>query len=296
MKKKKEFENYLEQRFALDYEVQQHLNNTSYFNDWLNVNQSSDLIRTTTSTILSYVKHLQTIPIRTGTINSRLNSLRKYYDCMIKLGYIHRNPASGIHIGRQESKVVENPLSNDTLNNLYKGFESFVDTRPLPYNRKQEEHVFVNLRYKLIVSLMIYQGLDTGELDKLRITDIDATKGTIYIASKSRRNSRVLKLEATQILPMYQYLQLLPSTQDKFFGISVRYCMGYILKYIQGIEPQVRNAEHLRQSRMIIWVSTLKLREAQYQIGHKFVSSTEGYFLQDTTELVDEINRLHLFR
>ena len=70
----------------------------------------------------------------------------------------------------------------------------------------------------------------------------------------------------------------------------------YVLAFVKGIEPQVKNIEHIRQSRMIIWISTLKLREAQYKIGHKFVSSTERYFVQNTSELVDEINTLHLFK
>jgi site-specific recombinase XerD len=296
MKKKKEFKNYLKQQFRHDYEVQQHVNSVGYFNDWLNLNQMNDLIRSSTSMILSYVKYLQTKSIKTRTINARLNSLRKYFDCIMKLGYIGRNPALGINIGKSEKKVVENPLSATTLNELYRSFELHLDTKPLPFNMKQERQIQVHSRYKLIVSLMIYQGLDTGEIDRLSISDVNTSKGTIYIASKARRYSRVLNLEASQILPMYQYLQSLPSTQDKLFEIDVRSCMGYIIEYIKGIEPQVSNAEHIRQSRMIIWVSTLKLREAQYQIGHKFVSSTEGYFLQDTTELVDEINRLHLFR
>jgi hypothetical protein len=69
-----------------------------------------------------------------------------------------------------------------------------------------------------------------------------------------------------------------------------------ILEHIKGIEPQVRNAEHLRQSRILIWVSTLKLRDAQYNIGHKYVSNTESYQQQNTAELVDEVNTIHLFK
>ncbi len=171
-----------------------------------------------------------------------------------------------------------------------------MDTRPIPINKKETEHLQVNSRYKLIVSLMIYQGLDTGELDRLVISDINLTKNSLYIASKVRRNDRTLPLDVSQILPMYQYLQSLPSTQEKLIDLDIQNSMYRILKIIKGIEPQVKNAEHIRQSRIMIWVSTLNLREAQYRIGHKFVSSTEYYVQQDTSELVDEINRLHLFK
>jgi len=296
MKKKKEFEIYLNKKFTCDYTVQQHIGNVTYFNDWLKTNSMFDIIRTTASVILLYVKYLQAVPIKTGTINTRLNSLRKYFDCMIKLGYIARNPSLTIHVKGRENKVVENPLSSDTLNNLHQQFELFLDAKPKPINIKSEADTFSKQRKKLILSLMIYQGLDTGELNNLCVTDFNANKGTIYIASKNRRNSRVLNLEPFQILPFLEYLKFLPATQEKVFTIRISDFMTFILSCIKGIEPQVRNAEHIRQSRIMIWVSTLNLREAQYRIGHKFVSSTEQYLQQNTTELVEEINTLHLFR
>ncbi len=92
MKKEKEFEAYLKENFAFDYDVQQHLNNVGYFSDWLIMNEFGDIVRAVTATILAYVTYLQSISIKTGTLNNRLNSLRKYYDCMIQLGYIQRNP------------------------------------------------------------------------------------------------------------------------------------------------------------------------------------------------------------
>jgi site-specific recombinase XerD len=296
MKKKKEFEMYLQNKFAFDYDVQQHMNNLGYFNDWLTENLMFDIIRTTTNTIYQYIKYLQSASIATGTINIRLNSLRKYFDCMVKLGYITRNPALGINIRGKENKVVENPLSETALNNLYQNFVVYIDTKPQSTNRTVEADNFTKQRHKLIVSLMVYQGLDTGELDRLNVTDINIKQCTVYIASKNSRNSRTLKLENAQILAFYQYLQSLPANQEKLFAMDVQSAMKYLLQYIKGVEPQVRNAEHIRQSRIMVWVSTLKLREAQHQIGHKYASSTECYLQQNTTELVDEINTLHLFK
>ena len=104
-----------------------------------------------------------------------------------------------------------------------------------------------------------------------------------------------MKLESFQIFPMIQYLQLLPEQQEKLFSIKVQTSMNDLLGYLKGIEPLIRNAEHIRQSRIMVWVSTLNIREAQYCIGHKYVSSTESYSQQDISELVEEINKIHLF-
>jgi integrase/recombinase XerD len=69
-----------------------------------------------------------------------------------------------------------------------------------------------------------------------------------------------------------------------------------LLKKIRAIEPKVKNAEHIRQSRIIAWVSDLDIRTAQYQIGHRYVSSSEKYLIQNTDDLVDELNKIHLFK
>jgi site-specific recombinase XerD len=296
MKYEKEYISYLEKQITKDKQVMRHVRTLWKFNEWLIANQISDLIRLTMSEIMNYVDYLLSIDIKVSTINVRLNSIRKYYDCLIELGHITKNPALYVQIGRKLKKVVESPLDELILDKLYQSFETYLDERPQPTNIGAKHFELANQRYKLITSLMIYQGLDTGELDKLHVVDIDIRKGTIYVSGKDRRNSRVLKLETFQILPIIHYLQMLPSTQEKLFDIKVQKSMYYILKYLKGIEPLVKNAEHIRQSRIMIWVSTLNIREAQYNIGHRYVSSTEVYAQQNTKELVDEINSIHLFR
>lgn len=296
MKKENEFKTYLESKFANNNNVGHHMANVRYFNDWLKENSMRDLARTTAAVIMTYVGYLQNTDIMVGTINNRLNSLRKYFNCMIKLGLITKNPAANIHIKGAIEKVVENPLSEITLNELYKKFVILMDSSDK--SRYVGADAFKNAkeRYKLMLSLFIYQGLDTGELNRLNVIDIDLTNQTVYIAGNRRRDSRVLKLESLQVIPFYQYLQSLPRKQEKLFNINAQQISYYILAFVKGIEPQVKNIEHIRQSRMIIWISTLKLREAQYKIGHRYVSSTERYFVQNTSELVDEINTLHLFK
>jgi len=296
MKYEKEYISYLQKQFAKDNHVMRHVQTMCYFNGWLIANQIIDLVHINVNDVLKYVDYLTAKNIKVTTINVRLNSIRKFYDCLIKLGHITKNPALNLHIGRKLQKVVETPLNAIVLDNLYQSFETYLDQRPQPSNIGAKHFEIANQRFKLIVSILIYQGLDTGELDRLHVCDCDLKKGTIYISGKGRRNSRVLKLETFQILPLIQYLQMIPPTQEKLFDINVQKSMNYILNYLKGFEPMVKNAEHIRQSRILIWVSTLNVREAQYNIGHKYVSSTESYCQQNTKELVDEINMIHLFK
>lgn len=296
MRKEKAFKEYLDKKFADDKVVYNHIRNLSYFSDWSKLMRINNMLTMTKKNVLEYVKYSLTKPIKNHTINIRLNSIRKYYDCMIELGYIIKNPAAGIYIGIREEKVLQNPFTEMALNELYERFESYLNNRPKSINVKQEKVDLTNIRYKLILSLLVYQGLDTGEIDRLNVSDIDIKKRTINAAAIPRRKSRILALESIQLLTLYEYVQSLPANQEKLFNIRVHDAMSSILKLLKGLEPQLRNAEHLRQSRIMVWVGKLPIREAQYRIGHKYVSSTENYANQDISKLGDEISKLHLFR
>ena len=291
-----EFQEYLENMTHIDDCVKLHLSEIRLFFHWLVSTGVKDLVRITTPIINLYIKFNQELENTESTINNKLNSLRKYYDCLIQLGHIQRNPALAIHVGRKLQKVVQNPLTDLQLSELYHSLCDYFDTRPKAYNYKQEVFDFVNDRNKLIVGLLIFQGLDTGELDRLKVEDINPSKGTIYIASKNRRSSRTLKMDSAQTIPFYEYLRNVSVNQEKLFEINVRVCISNLLEVIKSLQPLVKNAEHIRQSRIMVLVETLDIRTAQYNIGHKFVSSTEKYRVQDTSSLVEELNLIHLFK
>jgi integrase/recombinase XerD len=291
-----EFKAYLETLTHVDVCVFDHLSELNLFSAWLEGKAIKNIVRIKRSDIYDYMTYQKQLGNQQGTQNRKLNSLRKYYDCMIDLGHIERNPASGIYIGKRKQKVVENPLSNIELNNLFQNISTYFETREKVSNYKTDVFEKINKRDTLIVSLMVFQGLNTGELDRLTVEDVNVKKGTIYIGSSGRSVSRVLRLDTSQTIPFYEYLLQLESSQSKLFSIRVRSYMFELLKIIRAIEPKVKNAEHIRQSRIIAWVSDLDIRTAQYQIGHRYVSSTEKYLIHTTDDLVDELNKIHLFK
>ena len=54
---------------------------------------------------------------------------------------------------------------------------------------------------------MIYQGLDSGEIARLETGHVNLSEGKIYIPSGKKNNSRTLRLQASQILPLKTYLE-----------------------------------------------------------------------------------------
>lgn len=63
----------------------------------------------------------------------------------------------------------------------------------------------------------------------------------------------------------------------------------------QGINPAITNALHIRGSVIIGWLKLHNKRQVQYLAGHKFVSSTEAYAIQEMNTLQDDLSKHHPF-
>jgi integrase/recombinase XerD len=123
--------------------------------------------------------------------------------------------------------------------------------------------------------------------------------GTIYIPSTSRGNNRTLQLLPVQILPIHEYLQqtrpqLKPKGEELFPG-KLHNVIYALVQELQGINPAVTNAQHIRGSVIINWLKQHNKRQVQYMAGHKYISSTEAYAIQDIDTLQDELSKHHPF-
>jgi len=142
----------------------------------------------------------------------------------------------------------------------------------------------------------LFQGLHIGELDKLNRNDINLSNSTIYIPSTARSNSRVLELNQKQIIPFYEYLSKTDKHQNqKLFQNNIQKGFYLLLAELKAINPIIQNLQHIRASVLINWIKNDGKRKAQYKIGHRYVSSTQNYEIQDTSELSELMERTHLF-
>jgi integrase/recombinase XerD len=162
------------------------------------------------------------------------------------------------------------------------------------------------MRNKVMLALMIYQGLNTHELAALTAQDIKLREGKIFIPGSRKSNERYLKLEAHQVLDMMEYLltvrkQLLEQTgkqSERLFisiGQSERF-NNMIQKLMEKLVRQnkkVKSARQIRTSVITHWLKMYNLREVQHMAGHRFVSSTEAYLVNDLEDLQEDVGKYH---
>lgn len=240
------------------------------------------------------------------SVSAMLNSLKHYFNFLEKTGQYNENPTTQIKIHGIKRRILYDILSHQELESLYNNFVIPGEESSTRNQNWFKSSVIVSKRNKVILGLMIYQGLNTHELGALTEKDLKLREGKIYIAGSRRSNEREMKLEAHQVLDIMEYqlkirsdiLQQSKKSSNKFF-ISIgnsEFFRSIIIKLVQKLHKQNSKVTSLKQIRASVithWLKLYNLRQAQYMAGHRFVSSTEAYKINDLEDLSEEIQRYH---
>lgn len=233
--------------------------------------------------LLNYIEKLQKEEKAISHINAVLLGISDYYNYK-KLP----NLAINTRLKGQVTKAISNPLTAEQLEEIYKTFEG-------------------NELQKVVLGLMIYQGLEQSDFITIETKDINLEKGNIYIPSRKERRSRTLQLESHQIMQLNDFIFSSEGTTDKAFS---PYCdnpnhFNYLLRKLskklkhqikKELDIDIIKLSHLRQSRIAIWVKEEGIRKGQYKAGFRRVMSAEKYLKADMTDLKNEIRKHHPFK
>jgi len=281
-------------------------NYTGYFLTWLE-SQHLQLQHTRYNDLLNFVDHCRQQNKSTAHINRIIAAIRAYYNYRKQTSHGNLvNPAANLYLKGSRQKAVTGIIDYPDLENLY---------RKLPCQTLREK------RNKVILGLLVYQGIATEELTKLEPGHVNPEKGHIYIPGKRKRNSRRLELKPFQILELHTYLtELRPRIlagitgpnkpgrkPDKinreklenqlFVSINgserIKNSLLHLLRDVQKINSKVTSAKQIRQSVITHWLKNHNLREVQYMAGHKYVSSTERYQQNNLDNLQSKLEKLH---
>jgi len=158
-------------------------------------------------------------------------------------------------------------------------------------------------RAKVIIGLIVYQGINTTDLGNLKIEHLQLSKGKIYVPSSRRSNARTLELKPWQIMELIEYQnEIRPTMQNKLqnhseqlFNANARFSsiIHHIFKKLKKLNNNVENIKQIRASVITNWLGQYNLRKVQYLAGHRYISSTERYLQDDLENLHEIVNNFH---
>jgi integrase/recombinase XerD len=300
----KGFKTYLKELRNGENTIRQKLNYVGYFLRWL---ESEHLLSRDAryNDLLNFIDFCNLEGNSKKHINSKLRSIRNFYEYLKTKNKKIINPALNLHIKGIRHKLPSGIISYPDLESLYQNHP----------NKTLRER-----RNKVILGLLVYQGITTGELHRLESTDVKLKQGRIHIPGSQKSGRRELELKPFQILEMHEYLmEVRPRIRKEvkdpkparkpakinqkrlkdqlFISINgsenIKNSLLHMFKGLQQENPQVTSPKQIRSSVITWWLKNYNLRQVQYMAGHKYVSSTERYQLNNLDKLQGRLEKLH---
>ncbi|MPS72597.1 MAG: site-specific integrase [Chryseobacterium sp.] len=261
---------------------------------WKNLcSKKQNFDRLNTTELLKIVELLQK-KYALITVNNQIRTLEQYFDYLQLKGKRKDHPLKNFRIKTPKRPLITGFLIEEELQNIEKEF------RERKYKKGQFE--LYGKRNQIILSLLIYQALNTGSLRELKVQDIDLEKGIIRVpeATENRLKERILPLEASQILELYKYIteirpELLQISKtvnetEKLFIIGENTKFSSITKQIRK-QLNVPSLQQIRNSRINAWLKQYNLREVQYKAGFRYLRSLEYFNQTELENLKQEIEK-----
>lgn len=296
------FKEYLKYKRFTSKSIESRLTVFNQYLKWIE-KENLDIEQISYNDLLLFMKHCQHKGISQRTIKHYMIIVRHFYDHLIREQINTINPATDITVKGARRKVLYHTLETHELHQLYNKY---------PSSTRSETHR--DRRNKVILGLLVYQGLQTAELAKLEVQHIKLREGKIDVPGGINWNTRMMNLEAHQVMDLYDYvlktrneiMEMRPKRKsqekqqtDRLFineGGSHDHFSNMITQLmikVRKINPLVKNAKQIRASVIVKWLKLYNLREVQYLAGHRYISSTEGYLQNDMEELKEEVQQFH---
>jgi site-specific recombinase XerD len=257
--------------------------------------------------LMAYVQACQQRSVSQKVIAHYITDIRKLYDFLISEGMGKDNPAAFIKLRGIKRRVYYRILSPEELEQLHREYPVVIQYEAGLIIPPQDRNELSRRRNKVIVGLLVDQGLRVEEIRALRVQDLQLREGRITVHSQRRTAERVLTLEPYQVYELMDYVQTVRKAFTEVHGSSDRLFLQWgkgdnfynitaqLLTHLRRINPSVRNLDQIRASVINHWVKVYDLRKAQYLAGHRYVSSTEAYKQQLIDQLQEDVKKFHPF-
>jgi integrase/recombinase XerD len=285
--------------------VQSISKNISYFINWIK-EENIEIEEVKYNDVVAYINYKKKTGNKPRTLQLITNALNHFFNFLISEHQFNENPVSNVKIQGIKRKVLQEILTPQELETIYRSYNT--ENKIHTHNKipPQKNNELAKKRNKVILGLLVYQGLKTEELTKLQLQDLQLREGKIILHRSKKTEGRTLKLESHQVFDLYDYvndtrkqiLQATGKTTTQLFisigtSLNLANSIQKLLKNLQQTNPKLKDIKQLRISVITNWLKVHNLRKTQYMAGHRYVSSTESYQVNNIDELHENITKYH---
>jgi len=246
--------------------------------------------------VTGYIGELRSRYSNAGNVGRIVQALKKYYHYLHTSGQRKDNPAKAIRLRDNKTKHVQ-------LQDLFTTAELFQLLQP-----RAERYPFLTARNKVVMSLLVNQGLKLGELVGLDIHHISLAEGTIFVPGSGNTNKRTLQLKAEQVMLLHGYIgEARPKLVTARTGNNTKLLLSklgqplsvadiqYLVETFRNLYPERQlNPQTIRMSVIKNLLSAGNdIRVVQVFAGHKRPDATEKYKQSHIETLKTEIQKHH---
>lgn len=241
--------------------------------------------------ILAYLKKLKKEGNSPHNMVSQLSGVKQYFHYLKQEKVVSRHPCRNLFLKGGEKRIPHDLLDRETLLEIYNGCPGEGAT---------------GKRDKLMLSLVIFQGLFKNEVLNIEPGDLDLEGGTVYVRGNGRTRARTLKLEPQQVLPFQEYKTAIRPEliREKGTGspllfvsrgksINAENSLYQLLDALKSKHPELKNFQHIRMSVISHWLAEKNIRQVQYLAGHRTIVGTERYKSTDMKGLQESLEKFH---
>lgn len=246
--------------------------------------------------VLQYLERARGEGKSPNTVLTYLAAIKVYYDYLKKTGIRKDHPCKHLRLkDRIDHRVnVQDLFSSTELALLLEQPSREINKLPR-----------IELRDKVILSLLIYQGLTTKNIISIELKDLNLEQATIYVKGETTLNARILELHPRQIMLINKYLTeerpILNRSNSEQLILTRRYVaesgsgIGKVVKpYKNLFKDKILTPLAIRQSVIANLLKAGKdIRAVQVFAGHKSPMTTERYQQTGIEELTAAVMKYH---
>ena len=258
------FSTFMKRRSYSKYTIKSYTNNIKRFFSWLDF----QIDTVTSEDVYEYLGYLHNRRLKAKSINSILNSLRKFYDFLYY----------------EEKIKILNPVKPE-----YRQREP----KPIPRFLKDEEIDMLiasikSRRDRAMCMLMLRCGLRVGEVAKLTLRNIDFECRRIFVLNGKGPKDRIVYFSNDTYKAIQDYLKVRPSTRvQRLFLVEKGLYKGQPIS-LRGIQKRIEY--YAKKTGLVVSCHRLRhtmatqllnadamLASVQELLGHNNIVSTQRY-------------------